>query len=76
MESYSDEVLTMTLVFFFIKLGSRCFVVRYGPTTFVVKTWTYSLPALHHAERIYWPVEVLSVQHSTHDDAEDRSAAT
>jgi len=27
-ESYSDEVLTMTLVFFFIKLGSRCFVVR------------------------------------------------
>ena len=28
MESYSDEVLTMTLVFFFINKGSKYFVVK------------------------------------------------
>ena len=37
-ESYSEDELTMTLVFFFMSAGNRCFAVRYGPTTFVVRT--------------------------------------
>lgn len=36
--SYRDDVLTITLVFFFMSSGSRYFVVRYGPTTFVLST--------------------------------------
>lgn len=38
MESYKEDELTTTLVFFFMSDGSRCLAVKYGPTTFVVKT--------------------------------------
>lgn len=38
--SYRDDVLTITLVFFFMRSGNRYFVVKYGPTTFVFRTHT------------------------------------
>ena len=41
-EPQTDEELTITFVFLFLKSGRRCFVIRKGPTTFVLKTARYS----------------------------------
>lgn len=46
-EPHTDEELTITFVFFFLNSGKRCFVIRKGPTTFVLKTERYSSGVLH-----------------------------
>ena len=47
MEPQTDEEFTITLVFFFLRSGRKCLVIRNGPTTFVLKTCMYSSAVLH-----------------------------